>query len=518
MNLENKAVFALAAGMAFAAGWPVAVQAQDTTYSTGQRTSGTEPISDPHFMFWSKLKSENLYSPTNEKLGSISDAIIGRGSGRIEHLVVKTGSVLGLGGKTVVVPFSDLTWNASRDHLVLDAAKAQMKDWPEFKAETWSEVGEKADRGRAEDRAAAEMLAREAAMERVDAYRGRFAGQVEPTQLKGPITKVERRYMPGAGQYLFVTVDQGGTPTVVSMGPIWYYTSSDAMPVRGSEYTITAVPVGDNAPRELVAISSTIDGHELQVRNPDGSPMWTPKGSVHGNGIVRSEFVLASDLVGKAVDCRGTKCGKVADLVLESDSGHAGFLSIDPDQNFLGIADTTRLVPWTISTVRTDGRVGIDATKGMVLASPAAPKRFDDAAAQQVMRGAYDAYEVPAYHFSRHHGNAMNSGWSADGEITRAMKDGEKSSINGKIVSVVQGRDPVAGGDAVLITLDAADGRKTVIVGPLGENDALTLRSGEDATIEGWTVKDSDKRTVIAHQITQGGKTITCCKPMKESR
>jgi len=57
----------------------------------------------------SKLAGVDVYNQANEKIGDINDVILDR-SGKVAHVILGVGGVLGLGEHYVTVPFDKLTW------------------------------------------------------------------------------------------------------------------------------------------------------------------------------------------------------------------------------------------------------------------------------------------------------------------------------------------------------------------------------------------------------------------------
>ncbi len=100
------------------------------------------------------------------------------------------------------------------------------------------------------------------------------------------------------------------------------------------------------------------------------------------------------DIKGADVRCRGESCGEVDDVLIDTVSGRALLLSIDPDENFLGIADTKRLVPWSIATLGFDGTVNVDADKTMVTNSVETPDDLDGYRTGAALRPVYDPFQV----------------------------------------------------------------------------------------------------------------------------
>ena len=58
----------------------------------------------------SKLKGVDVIGQDHTKIGDIDEVLIDRG-GRIEAVVFAVGGVLGIGGKTVAVPYDQVLWN-----------------------------------------------------------------------------------------------------------------------------------------------------------------------------------------------------------------------------------------------------------------------------------------------------------------------------------------------------------------------------------------------------------------------
>lgn len=55
-----------------------------------------------------------------EEIAKVSDLILDRGSGRIEYIVIKTGTTFGLGGRAVAIPYGSFQWgSAGEDRFVL---------------------------------------------------------------------------------------------------------------------------------------------------------------------------------------------------------------------------------------------------------------------------------------------------------------------------------------------------------------------------------------------------------------
>ncbi|MDQ4136575.1 MAG: PRC-barrel domain-containing protein [Pseudomonadota bacterium] len=59
----------------------------------------------------SKLKGVDVIGQDHTKLGDIEEVVIGR-DGRVHAVVVGAGGVLGLGGKSIALPYDQILWNS----------------------------------------------------------------------------------------------------------------------------------------------------------------------------------------------------------------------------------------------------------------------------------------------------------------------------------------------------------------------------------------------------------------------
>jgi sporulation protein YlmC with PRC-barrel domain len=73
----------------------------------------------------SKMIGSTVYDVQNRDIGNVADLIIDR-DGRVSSAVVDVGTFLGMGGKDVAVPLSDIKTDNNR--LTLDMTKEQLKD------------------------------------------------------------------------------------------------------------------------------------------------------------------------------------------------------------------------------------------------------------------------------------------------------------------------------------------------------------------------------------------------------
>ena len=83
------------------------------------------------------LSDRTVVNGYDEEVAVVSELIMNRGSGRIEYVIVKTGTTLGLGGRAVAIPYGSFRWEAAgRDRFVLASTSEQLKQFPEYSAES----------------------------------------------------------------------------------------------------------------------------------------------------------------------------------------------------------------------------------------------------------------------------------------------------------------------------------------------------------------------------------------------
>lgn len=84
----------------------------------------------------SKLIGASVYGPDNASIGEINDVVIG-GDGKINAVVVGVGGFLGVGEKSIALPFEAISVTrkpdtASIDKITISYTKDQLKNAPKF--------------------------------------------------------------------------------------------------------------------------------------------------------------------------------------------------------------------------------------------------------------------------------------------------------------------------------------------------------------------------------------------------
>ena len=80
----------------------------------------------------SKMLGSAVYDMQNRDIGKVSDLILNK-DGKVDAVVVDVGTFLGMGGKRVAVPLSDI--KSDHNRLTLDKTKEQLKQMAAYQLE-----------------------------------------------------------------------------------------------------------------------------------------------------------------------------------------------------------------------------------------------------------------------------------------------------------------------------------------------------------------------------------------------
>ncbi len=78
------------------------------------------------------LKGQSLQNPEGQKLGTIDNFVLDSKTGQVLYAVVGHGGVLGVGAKYAAVPWQALTYNATKDTLILNMSKDRFESAPTY--------------------------------------------------------------------------------------------------------------------------------------------------------------------------------------------------------------------------------------------------------------------------------------------------------------------------------------------------------------------------------------------------
>jgi len=500
----------LAAGAAA----PALGQKQSTDRPTKQSVTAGSAV-DFRSSHW--LREQKVVNDNGEEIANISDLILDRGSGRIEYMVIKTGTTLGLGGRAVAIPFGAFRWDAGKDRFVLASTVEQLKQFPEYSAESWKAMmaAKKDDKSTLRQRLAADAASPS------DPYAGNL-DTAKQARIEGEITDVERVRTSMFGEQVVITVRTADGPArKIALGPSWFVNSASAAPMRGDKVVVETLALPRDPDQLLAGTNLRAGDRELRLRETDGTAAWALE-AVESDGKTYStpysRYLLLSNLPGKKIDARGNECGKIDDIILDRNSGEIGFLSIDPNQNFLGIADTKLLVPWSVATVTLDDVVRIDASKEMVLASPETPDELSTLNTGSTVETAYEAYKVPAPRFTAREPAspvvpAEVDAWAARGSILPAIVPDSVKTFEGRAVEFIEVKFQKGIQPAQALKLrTAGDPTKDeiVLLGPAWymENQKPICKAGDSIQVEACRTTIDGREYWLARSVESKGARV----------
>ncbi len=469
-----------------------------------QSSASISPTVDFRSARW--LSDRDIINDNNEVIASVSDFILERGSGRIEYAIIKAS------GKLVTVPYTSLRWEAGeKDRYVLAATSEQITQFPEYTAERWNAMRDGSAKGESGLRDRLEADSKRSG----DPYAGSLS-KATSVHLEGEVTGVERVRTTTYGEQVEVSIKTSdGSIKRVAVGPSWFVNATNAAPMRGDKVVVDAMRLPRDPEQLLAARNYRTGSRELRLRDTGGSPAWAFK-TVEANGRTYSapysRYLLISKITGLKVDCRGEECGKINDVILDRHSGQIAFLSIDPNENFLGISDTKRLLPWVIATVTLDDVVRIDASKEMVLESPETPSDVRTLSTGTHAERVYKAFNVAAPRFEpadKRAGEMTSSpanAWAHDGAVNGAIDRSAVTSMQGSVIDItdVTFENGTAPARAIKVrSLEKQQSDYLVLLGPVTymDNQGAVCKVGDSIKIDAYRTTIDNRQYWLARSV-----------------
>lgn len=358
-----------------------------------------------HYRTGEWILDQSVVGSKNETIAEVDDLLIDRGSGRAEYAILTTGTILGMGGRTIAVPCDSLRWDVAAKQFRLDATEEQLKKMPKWSEKDWNAYVTSADPGKASTPTGDVLGFSDYyyTQERTrpdywDPYKPNMTSE-KSTQVTGEVQSVSQTRTRDAGEQTVVTVkDAAGKTHTIALGPSWYVNGARFTPHRGDKISVDAYslrsPGTGNV--EWVASGYRINDHSVTLRDKS-DPMWSQRNiEVNGRWFAQPYYrdVLLSKLQGAKLDCRSQDCGAVNNVIIDVNAHRVEYLSIDPNKNFLGIGDTKRLAPWSIVSVGLDNTVRLDTSKEMMAAAPATPEDLGTLNNSEIRDRVYRAYAI----------------------------------------------------------------------------------------------------------------------------
>jgi sporulation protein YlmC with PRC-barrel domain len=208
------------------------------------------------------LLGSEVKSPQEQKVGELKQLMVDPRTGRVMYAVVSMGGFLGMGEKTVIVPWQAIEVARNGASLVLNLSQQMLQQAPIYeqgKESAYAPVNEPRDDGWGMDTSYGRLYD--------PAKQETISGQVVSINTTAPLPGMA----PGV-QMLVQTED--GKHTRVQVGPAWYLEhqkldvrEKTRVQVTGAQTEIEGQPV-------LMAREVQFNGHVVTLRDTQGIPMW----------------------------------------------------------------------------------------------------------------------------------------------------------------------------------------------------------------------------------------------------
>lgn len=526
-----------AAGMA-APAWAGPDKANDAAHArakpgqaeqrSGMRDRAARPdgVGVYEFHRASTLMGSSVENREGETIASVEDFVLERGTGTIEQVLLKTGDILGFGGKTVAVPYGRFSFNREDDRFRIDMTPEQLERAAKFVPSNWSELDRDAWNTPAEDWLS-DLLGDGPREKPADTFGGDLEG-AHQAELDGVVLSVRRDWIDGTEQVVLVVNTKDGETQSVILGPSWYVMGQDRAPQRGDAIRGDMLVFPSDAGERRALIAATLDGDRITLRNADGRARWTASSGGERAEATR-RYVLMSSLLGAAAKIPGKdQAGEIQDVVIERNSGQIALLGFDPNTNVLGLGDEIKCVPWQAANLAHSDDVRIDATDRELMQTEALPDDVTVLAVPAKLRPVYLVFGLePAVFPDRAPQRAQSwmhdegersgmgdrrplNGWSSDAPLMKALKSGESTTLAGEVIAVSTVRLGEHEEEARALTVKADGSAWTVILGPdrfFAHRDQA-IREGDHVRVEGWKSTIDGKTYIAARTVEGPGRTL----------
>lgn len=384
------------------------LRAQQPMHDRTRQGDATKMKASRALCYFSSLKGMNVNDASGSKVTDIKDVVFDRNSGDIMGYVVDADEDRLLSPHDIRAMLKDdgtvtLTSNLSAEAIKTrqqfeagafdESNPTSHREWwdrYEVDATKWSDYGDATDMdnhdntnrdtNRDSNRDTNRDTDRDTDRQSQRDWTERLNTTSTPVQREGEVIAVDRVSGGPLGYRTIIEVrDQSGKTEKLYLGPTWYLSDQSVLPRRGQRITYKALPA-ENIDGATYAVTEVgVNGGKMVTLRQGNAydPAWT-SGRSNMTSAWRPRVNLASNIVGDNVYMQDTDSCDVEDLVIDVKQGRVLALAIDPDENFLGIGDKSRLVPLSVANITRDGKIYLDASQSMLTNSPVAPRSFKD--------------------------------------------------------------------------------------------------------------------------------------------
>jgi sporulation protein YlmC with PRC-barrel domain len=209
------------------------------------------------------LLGSNVKNPQGQDVGDLKQLVLDPHAGRVMYAVVAMGGFLGMGEKTVIVPWNALEVARDGKSLVLNVSPQMLQQasaYEKGKEPVYVPAGESRGGGWG-----------------VDTPYGRLYDPAKEQTISGQVVSIETSApMPGMapGMQMLVQTDDGKS-TRVQVGPAWYLERQDLDMKENTHVQVTGARAEIEGQPVLMAREVQFDGQLVTLRDAQGMPMWS---------------------------------------------------------------------------------------------------------------------------------------------------------------------------------------------------------------------------------------------------
>ena len=209
------------------------------------------------------LLGSDVKNPQGQDVGDLKQLMLDPHTGRVMYAVVAMGGFLGMGEKSVIVPWNALEVARDGKSLVLNVSPQMLPQAPSYakdKEPVYVPTSEPRGGGWG-----------------VDTPYGRLYDPAKEQTISGQVVSIETSApIPGMapGMQLLVQTDDGKS-TRVQVGPAWYMERQDLNVKENTHVQVTGARAEIEGQPVLMAREVQFDGQVIMLRDAQGMPMWS---------------------------------------------------------------------------------------------------------------------------------------------------------------------------------------------------------------------------------------------------
>jgi sporulation protein YlmC with PRC-barrel domain len=209
------------------------------------------------------LLGSDVKNPQAQDVGNLKQLMVDPHTGRVMYAVVAMGGFLGMGEKTVIVPWNALEVARDGKSLVLNVSPQMLQQAPAYakgKEPMYAPTSEPRGGGWG-----------------IDTPYGRLYDPEKEETISGQVLSIETSPpMPGMapGMQMLVQTDDGQS-TRVQVGPAWYLEHQDLDMQENTHVQVTGARTEIDGQPVLMAREVQFNGQVITLRDTQGMPMWS---------------------------------------------------------------------------------------------------------------------------------------------------------------------------------------------------------------------------------------------------